>query len=337
MKHADVRRGVQTITNDSRKPGTGPTLGRVSRMPGYGRRGTRRRRHHDDDYLTQRKRQRSFRVLVWSAGIGVVSVAVLAAAFAFWLYPRLHGRGDLTQERQVTIDEARVVSKFKSPSHEEALALVKRALAVREAGQVASVIRPGPMSAEEVLSYLEKMREQEGQVQNYEWISSIDKNGLSLEGVRVTFNNRGKASGRLAILTPDAKGVWKLDFAAFARLCKPALNVLLGEGGGSGEVRVYASKDSYFNGPFRDESQWASYKLISPDTEETLMGYCKMGSPQYLAMELLWQHVGTPRTRVTLEITRPPVTSAAERWQFQITRVLAEDWVMADKPLDEGF
>ena len=307
-------------------------------MPGYGRRGTRRRRNHDDDYLSQRQRQRNLQVLVWSVGIVLVSVVVLGAAFTLWLYPRLQGKAPVSKTQRAMAEErAKVVSKFKSPSRDEALALVKRALAVREAEQVAAVIRPGPMSPEEVVSYLDAMRAHEGQIKNYEWLSSVDKNGLSLEGVQVMFGTGSIAQNRLAFLTPDAKGVWKLDFAAFARWVKPAWKTLLDQDIGSGEVRVIACKDSYYNGPFKDESQWAAYKLISPDMEERLMGYCKIGSAQYRAMELLWRRGEIALARVTLEISRLPASEGAERSQFQITRVLAEDWVMADKPLDDGL
>ena len=76
MKNGSVRRGVQAA-NVSRLPGSAPDLGRVTRMPGYGRRGTRRRRNHSDAFLSQRQRQRSWQVLAWSIGIGVVSVVVL--------------------------------------------------------------------------------------------------------------------------------------------------------------------------------------------------------------------------------------------------------------------
>ena len=338
MKHASVQRGVQTTGNHSRKVGAAPALGRVPKMPGYGRRGSRRRRNHDDDYLTQRQRQRSLQVLVWSIGIALISVTVLGAAFTFWLYPRLHGKGDNGQAQRVAADRrAKVASRFKSPSREEALSLVKSALALRDAGQVADLIRPGPMSAEEVVSYLDGMKARDGQIANYEWLSSIDKNGLSLEGVRVFFGAGATARERLAILTPDAKGVWKLDFAAFARWVKPSWKTLLEQDSGSAEVRVNASKDTYFNGPFKDESQWAAYKLVSPDTEEILVGYCRIGSPQYRAMELLWQRGETALARVTLEISRPLASAGAERWQFEITRVLAEDWVLTDKPLDDGL
>ena len=337
MKDRAVRRGVQSAQG-SRKPGSAPALGRVSRMPGYGRRGQRRRRDRGEEYLTQRQRQHNWQVLAWSVGIGVVSAAVLAAAFTFWLFPILHDGKNAAELTVAAADaQTRVATKFKSPTQDEALALVKKALALRDVQQVEELIRTGPLSAAEVVSFLAAMPTVDGQIKDYQWLRSIDKNGLSLEGVLVTFAAAGKTRSRLAILTPDVKGVWKLDFAAFARWVKPSWEVLLQETTGSGVVRVYATKDNYFNGPFKDERVWAAYKLISPDTEQIMVGYCKIGSAQYRAMDLLWQRGETAVARVTLEIQHPQDAAGSQRWQFEISRVLAEDWVLGNQPLDQGL
>ena len=45
------------------------------------------------------------------------------------------------------------------------------------------------------------------------------------------------------------------------------------------------AKDSYYNGPFRDETQWSCYGMASPDLDVVLLGYCRQGSPQAAAME----------------------------------------------------
>ena len=337
MKNGSVQRGVQT-TNDLRKPGSGPTLGRVAKMPGYGRRGTRRRRNHDDDYLMQRQQRRGTRVAMWFIGIGLVTVVALCAAFKFWVYPLLQGENQPKESlREVAEAKIKVASKFKSPGREEALALVKKAIGVRSAEEVEGVIRTGSASPQEVVSFLEAMQAEDGDITKYIWMRSVDKNGLLLEGVQVNFGKADKAKRRIAFLTPDTKGVWKLDFAAFARRVEPSWKALLEEGAESGVVRVYAGKEPYFNGPFKDESKWAAYKLVTPDAEDVLVGYCKVGSAQQRAMEMLWQRGEVAVARVTLEIHHPEKSAGAERIQFEITRVLAEDWVLAEKPFDEGL
>ncbi len=337
MKQRSVQRGVQT-PNDLRKPGSGPTLGKVAKMPGYGRRGTRRRRNHDDDYLMQRQQQRGTRVAVWFIGIGLVTVVALCASFKFWVYPLLQGENRPTESLRVAAEaKVKVASKFKSPSREEALALVKKAIGLRKAEEVEQVIRSGSASALEVVGFLEAMQAEDGDITKYIWMRSVDKNGLLLEGVLVNFGKADNVKRRIAFLTPDAKGVWKLDFEAFARRVEPSWKALLEEGAESGVVRVYAAKDTYFNGPFREEQNWVAYKLVTPDTEDVLVGYCKAGSAQNRAMEMLWQHGEVAMARVTLEIHHPEKSAGAERTQFEISRVLAEDWVLAEKPFEEGL
>ena len=98
-------------------------------------------------------------------------------------------------------------------------------------------------------------------------------------------------------------------------------------------VRVILGEDSYFNGPFQDDRQWVCYGMGSPDTETVLLGYCRVGSPQARAM--IWMSSkGAAVVRATLEIRR--VEGASPR-QFEIVRVLAEDWVMGKTPFEDGF
>jgi hypothetical protein len=333
MKSDSVRRGVQTATA-SRKPGSSPGLGKVARMPGYGRRSALRRRSQSSQGDRQgQERQRHAQVVGWSIGVGLMSLVALGLVFGLWLRPRSRAAKNLPGPAR----SARVESKFKAPTESEALAAVKKALALHDPAEVDGLIRRGPMTAPEVVAFLEAMPAKDGEIKNYRWLGGIDKNGLSLEGVQVTFAGQDQPRGRLAILTPDSNGVWKLDFAAFARWVKPSWESLLEQQAESAVIRVFATQDNYFNGPFRDEREWAAYKLASPDTEAILVGYCKLGSAQHRAMELLWQRGDTAIARVTLEIRRlaeTPGAVRAERCQFEIARVLAEDWVLADKPLD---
>jgi hypothetical protein len=232
-------------------------------------------------------------------------------------------------------------SQFKSPSEEAALELVKQALAVRDPAGVARYFRPGSAQPGAVVAFLKDMEKADGAINGFQWLSSMDANGLLIDGVLVNSTKDGTPRNRLALLTPDEKGIWKIDFDAFARTVKPSWGVLLGEGGEGdwlGVVRVIVARDSYFNGPFRDETQWACYGMASPDTETILLGYCRKGSPQERAMErIVSEEKDEPRhrlNRVTLEIRRP---QGAEIRQFEITRVLAEDWVMAAAPFDAAF
>jgi hypothetical protein len=334
MKFDGVRRGVQT-GEILRKPGSAPSLGRVVKIPTIGRPVGRHRRESGDKRREKRNRARQIIIFGWSIAITVITVMALGVAFSLWLLPRLRREKDTTEIDRVADDaKVRVISKFKSPSKDEALALVKKALALRTPEGVEDLIRVGPLTAAEVVDYLKAMKTVDGEISDYAWLSSIDKNGLLLEGVQVTFAGGDKPRNRLAILTPDENGVWKMDFAAFARWVKPSWDIMLDQKAEAGLVRVYVAKDNYYNGPFKDDRKWVAYKMASPDMDEVFVGYCLAGSAQHRALDLMWARGEIAVTRATLEIRR---AGGADRWQFEITRVLAEDWVMGEKALDEGL
>ena len=355
----EFKRGVQKGVN-TRQVGSSPTLGRVERMPGVGRprgwsrrrtdgndgagdgsrresSGSHRRRRHDKSKVRQRRTLRMV-IAVWSIVFGVLALGILGLAVFFWLRS-VSQRGQDTTEKDRIAEESRsrTTSAFKSPSQPEALALVKKALAVSNPDDVAAVIRLGSrlgsMTPEEVVDKLRAIGKEDGEIVRTVWLSSIDKNGLSLEGVEVIYARTDKKVKRLAVLTPDASGVWKLDFPAFVRQVEPSWEKLLAGGvGTTAVVRVSVARDRYFNGPFLDEEMWAAYGMVSPDMDELLVGYCRRNSDQYRAMELMWSNDETLVIRATLEIRR---VEGGDRRQFEITRVMAEDWVMGDRPFDE--
>ena len=230
--------------------------------------------------------------------------------------------------------------RLKSPDDTAAVELVKSALAVRDPAKVDARIRRGSATPEQVVAFLaglektdEKTAIDKGMAK-FGWIGSIDHNGMSQEGVEVTFRRDGERNRRLAILTPDENGVWKMDFAAFARRAEPSWEELLDKEGKSGVVRVIVAKDHYYNGPFQDDKVWQSYGIAAVDREELLLGYCKIDSPQYRALESILANESGPTFRVTLGLRR--VKDGARR-QFEITQVIAEDWVVGPKMFDEAF
>jgi hypothetical protein len=79
--------------------------------------------------------------------------------------------------------------------------------------------------------------------------------------------------------------------------------------------------------------------MASPDNEQILLGYCRKGTPQDEAMRRIFPEastdVETAETRkiirATLRVERPP---GAETRQFEIKRVLSEDWIVSEVPFD---
>ena len=290
-----------------------------------------------DDYSAMHAARRKV-IVTWSLILSLMTVLVIGGFVMSWL--RSHARLKSAVTLANPEMNARIASKFASPSEEVALDLVKRALAIRDPEKVAACFRLGSASPAEVVEFLAGLTARDGRVERSIWLSSMDVDELLLEGVLVVYTGKDQPGARLAFLTPDETGVWKVDFDAFARSSRPPWKDLLERREDAAQVRVFAGKDTYFNGPFKDESRWVCYGIGSPDVNallpnegELLCGYCRVDSPQAKALARIFSD-NDPTHRVTLEIRR---TAGAEARQFEITRVLAEDWVMTATPYDGKF
>jgi len=219
------------------------------------------------------------------------------------------------------------------------MAIVRKALMVRDPAEVENYFRTGRGGREEVVGFLIQSEDRDGVVDGFDWLSSLDANNLLLEGVLVRTRNGDKTMNRIALLTPDDTGRWKVDFDAFARTCDPPWSKVHAPETQKATVRVFVKKDLYFNGPFNSDEDWDCYALVSPDHEQTLLGYCRRDSAQAEAMEETMERLkelGDDATmaRAVLEIRR---VEGTDNRQFEISRVLAQDWVLGAVPFDEGF
>ncbi len=324
-----------------REIGDAPSLGHVERSPrsrheknplGKNNHKVRKRRHRD------RKSARLV-IVTWSAVFALIALAIVGGALGVWLHKETLRESDEQQERAAGGgNERKSASRFTSPTKEAAVAFVKRALQVRDPARVPEFIRTGQATPAAVAAFLEKMEAMDGPITKYQWLSSMDANDLLLDGVAVHMDASDKAHNRLAILTPDEKGKWKIDFEAFARIVKPSWpEILTSPIGQNNLVRILFAKDNYYNGPFLDESQWECYRMGSPDLTDDLLGYCQKNSPQGAAMKRIVDggsnlSNGKGLYRATLEIRHVKNSDAR---QFEISRVLAEDWVLNSRPFDE--
>jgi len=340
VKFRDIQRSVRS-NQFSRSAGDAPNIGRVARVPGTGLpKGQRRQRKRD----ARRGRGHAERVhrrnviVVWSVALFSLTLLVLFFFVWSWLSGQM-GRSVAGAGGGLSEEHWRKISQFESPSDEVALALVKHAMTLRDPVEALAYFHPGSLAPRDLIRFLAGMEKNDGPITGYQWLSRMDANGLQIEGVLITTELDGRPRNRLALLTPDELGVWKIDFEAFARTTVPSWEEILSEEGGSGTVRVIVAKDNYYNGPFRDDSEWVCYGMASPDVETILLGYCRRGSDQARAMERLFpenedQPAKYPRQKIiraTLRLERPP---DAEMRQFEITRVLAEDWVLSETPFD---
>lgn len=339
MGSKDIQRSIRSARH-TRSAGDAPDIGRVSRVPGTGipRDSRRRKRRSGRSHKDDSRRIKVFRTWMWvfSAVSVLALVYLVVAGFRSQLD---ESRQTAESKPEVVPEKKRVESEFKSPTSEDALAMVEHGLAVRDPLEVGDFFRLGSIRPEEAVAFLEEIAAEDGEVVSQQWLSSIDANGLLLEGVLIQYGKPKAESERLAILTPDEKGHWRIDFEAFARTTRPGWDAILNGDAREAVVRVISMKDSYFNGPFRDESEWTCYGLATPDIGEIIHGYCRVGSAQDAAMrrisrpDKLLQGVPRPK-RATLKLRRLP--EAGPR-QFEIERVIAEDWVATGAWFDEGF
>lgn len=330
MKPTDIQRGIESQHRRKHKD-KDPGLAKVVRLRQSDvLKGRRHRWRHSGHGNLELKR----RLRLLSSVIGLASLLVIGVTFLIWLNVRLTPDLDFTkrEEFQPAQEEkeenVRVTSKFPSPNREEALEMVRRAIANRDPEKITSFFRCGSASVETIVEFLNNMTVIDGPIQHYEWMCRMDREGMPVEGVLVEAKGKNGPMQRLALLTPDLSGKWKMDFEAFARTVSPSWDELLVKGANQGIVRVFVGKGSYYNGPFRDESQWVSYGMVSPDIEEVLLGYCRMGSNEATVLNRLFSE-GQKMRRMTLEIKR---VKEGEPRQFEIIRVMAEDWILGDAP-----
>ena len=335
MNSDGIKRSVRAKRHD-RAAGDAPSLGRMARMPGTGLpKGSRRQRRKSEGRRRGRIRRLRKRIIKsWSVLLSASVLVILGLTVWLWLIPQMDSRREIAAQLPATeAAEVRVVAKFPSPTEAEALAMVQVGLTIRDPATIVEYFRTGTASPQEIVDFLHGLEALDGSIGLCEWLSSMDTNALSLDGVVVNFKGTDKPRNRLALLTPDEVGKWKIDFEAFARRVNPPWTEILEPQTDVAQVRVYAVKDNYYNGVFSDDNQWICYGLASPDTDQTLLAYCLIGSPQAAALDWIFS-AENRMTRMTLEIRR---VAGADARQFQIEKVLAADWVVGDLPFDSRF
>lgn len=287
---------------------------------------------------SRNRRQRKLVVAAWSVVFAVTSlVAIGSALFVSIKHRRTHDSVVSETAQMQAPKEFRVTSRFPSPSEADALAIVKQGVLARDPATLDRFFRMNGVNASAAVMFLEGMARDDGTIIEYEWGGSMDQNGMLVDVVTVISQAGESVRKRIALLTPDENGSWKIDFHAFARTCEPEWSGITSGTSTGGKVRVLIQRDSYYNRSFSDDRTWVCYRLWSPDYEQSLLGYVKVNSPQSRALDRILRRtraIGATKSvsKAFLSISR---TQGAEARQFEITRVLAEGWVVSTIPFDE--
>jgi hypothetical protein len=338
MKRKDhIQRNVKS-GQTFREKGSAPIIGHVARMPGASIRPVSPEQVEQEVSSFGKRVNRRSGTWIVSVILAGATILLIVVAFYLWLSPFLDRRDKMTaiaeRERESLAPIKPVENEPEALTEKSALSIIKRALAASSVAEVEARIIPGSASPDEVLQFLKAMPERDGKIERYDWVGTLNKNGIPLELTTIAFSGKEKPVYRMAILVRDEDRGWKLDFEAFARWAKPGWDEFLTGSAEEIVVRVLVGQDQYYNGPFQDETQWQSFGLVSPDVDQLFSGYCRVGSPQQRAILSSLADTARGMARLTLKIRK--VEGAGPR-QTEIVRVLAQDWVMGPTAFDEAI
>lgn len=267
---------------------------------------------------------------------GLVSVATVA-----WVK---HGRDkELQAETAMVADEPIDLDlifedeeESASPEFNSDIAnkILSQALANRDPALIKDFfILPGEESPEQAMEELSRIIDAEGAITHTDWLGLKFPNGSTSRQLVVYTEKDGVERIRIAQFVPDSDGKWRIDFDAYLRKCDPPLAEVISAKSGTFMVRVFVAKDRFHDGIYSDKSLWRAYALSSPDMPEPLYAYTKRGSSQDLALTRIIDADEKFR-HATLSITKQPDSGPR---QFEISRVIAENWIIGAKDFDESF
>jgi len=123
------------------------------------------------------------------------------------------------------------------------------------------------------------------------------------------------------------KGSAKVDFKAYARHGSvPWEDLLSGTAKQASEVRVLIQKTDYYNFEFADEQRWIDFTATTPDLDSSLHLYVSKNNPD---IKILNKLASGEALGVTVAISAHGESHLKR--QFEITALLATDWVLPDK------
>ncbi len=217
---------------------------------------------------------------------------------------------------------------------EAAIRFVRAALGNRDPALVSSHFILGASAAtpREVIALLDEVQSREGSPDGIEYLGSKMASEYIVEEVVVTSVKDGRVSNRVAQLRPDG-GEWRIDLDSYARHASPGWEDILARKCETATVRVFISPDNYYNGEPFSEDLWKCHGLISPDVDEIMFGYASRGSAQEKALERILSKE-EPFHRAMISIR---VSEKQGRMQFEISRVIADDWFIGETSFDVSF
>lgn len=314
MKPRNVYRGVSQAPKD-----VSSSDGRIGRL-------ARIHRHYDKE--SSRKRNKSVRsttfrnyvyVLVIGSALGILGLLA-------WI---ISGQMTRQEVKTETVSLNQETFAVPHPSNAECIQLYHAAMQAETPELLAQRVRLKHLNAEDAFQRLSQTKMQDGKIMSVDWAGSIETNGLSMETVFVTFESNKM---RFAYLVCNDKDEWVLDLESYIRHTTKPWNVIAGSNSCDATIRATINFNSYYNGVFKDEQRWVCFSLASDDHQGSLWGYAKLKSSQHKALDEILRNSNP--ARAIIEVSRD---AGMDLGQYEIKRVIAQDWVESSEVFDLKF
>jgi len=326
----------QPPSRQGRGIGDAPSIGRVSKM----RRDSRTAEERPAPAALPRAAG-SWREVKFTLAAGLtvflVICGLVVAGFAIWA--TVAGKEQAANPGAAnTSGTGLVVPHIVVPSPSALVEQVNSMLKARTPEELAPLIRKSEQEPAAIIAKLAKREEVDGKLQRVRYLNPLDSRCLRIEAVLVEFVGK---RNRLALISPDAEGRWRIDFDGFDRHVSTPWPDLLSGKATESKVRVTVAADVYYNGVYRDEAKWACFAMQSPDSDESMFCYVPRGGEQHAAMEAVVAAKGekegerSGRTALRRMILGIRHNEGSDRRQFEIVRVHSDEWAEGSKALDE--
>ncbi len=276
------------------------------------------------DRKTRRNRNKTLGTRLFVIGVATVCLAVVGAMIA-QTRRASHGTHNASWLHRLN---PYAVDPGPDPIVHDPAAVVERFLACSTSGDLARICRQDDNStailerhAPAVLDWLDHHRE---------WMPMHEAkaNGIIFTVFGVAHLDQRP---RPVYVVQTADGP-RVDIGAFLGWSSESwADLVRGRATKAAIVRTAASRISYYNYRFNDESAWQSYRLDPLDDAQSLYGYAARGTPTATALEKLVE----PGRAFPLVISLDDGERDSDHRQFRITRVLAAGWAMGPELIED--
>jgi hypothetical protein len=284
------------------------------------------------------KKKYSKLFIVWSSLVFALAICVLIVAMARRLkqkvlIPESSNHSEKLSDLNQVFEDVKN-SDLPDLKSDEAIKIVTQALANHEPGLIQDYFLLGKGDIPvEATKELIRIRESEGEITRTEWLVPKFPNHSAARQVIVHTAIDEIERTRRAQFKPGSDGKWRIDLDAYLRKCDPPLEKVASADSGTFVVRVFVTEETSYRGIYSDKSQWRAYSLTSPDITDALYAYAKRGSSQDKALRSILV-TDEDLQHATLSIIKQ---EDSDPRQFEISRVIAENWIVGEKDFDESF